>query len=494
MPSTLRSCPPHSSHPTSRTRLRALITPLGATLLLSACAPPLSHHPPVVDPADLRAFDASRDVPGATAAHLPAPWWQLYQDPVLNQLVHDALDSNRDLAVAAARVDRARAMDAEAEAPRSPSTQTQLSVDYGQHDGDQIVASARDDHSAATRVGWSPGFALSWEVDLWGRLRDQADAAHADAQARQAAADALRVSVAADTTAAYVQACALGARIDVATRTIALADRLAELTARQQALGLVSGLSTAQARAFAEDTRATLPPLQGARRAALYGLAVLLGRPPAKIPAQAEQCRKPPNLAQPIPLGDGAALLRRRPDLREAEQELVAAEARTGAAQVALYPSIVFGASAQWLSASGDPSSVGQRYAVAWGLGPSIQWQFPNMAAHRAQLGAAHADEVAAQATFDAKILRALQETEQALTRYGAAMREEAALRVAETEHARAYALAQDALHAGTADGLDVLDAERGLVTAEAALAQAHEQLGLDQVTVFKALGGGWQH
>ena len=295
----------------------------------------------------------------------------------------------------------------EAGAARLPDTTAGFGVDYGKHAPDQIVASAKGT-DARMRWGYSPSFALSWEVDLWGRVGHLVDAARADSEAVQAASDAMRVAVAAETTAAYAQACAYGERIDVAERSVAIAERLATLTARQRAHGLVSDLEVARSRAFADDTRAELPALAGARRAALYELAVLTGHAPGAIPDAAARCRATPALARPFPVGDGAALLRRRPDLRESERRLAASNARIGVATAELYPSIVLGGSVNWLSTTGDPSSLGDKYAIAWGVGPLITWRFPNLAASRAQLAQARADNTAARASFDAQVLRAL--------------------------------------------------------------------------------------
>ncbi|SAI33085.1 outer membrane multidrug efflux protein [Bordetella ansorpii] len=464
---------------------------LAAAAALGACTVTEPYVPPVADPVQTAPFDAAPQagvMSGAPVDH----WWRLYDDPVLDALIQEALAQNRDLAVAAARVQRVRAALAEADAAQLPATQAAAGVDYGKHGPDQTVAAARDER-AASRFGWSPGFAVSWEVDLWGRVRGLVDAAHADAQAQRAAADAMRVTVAAETARAYALACAFGQRVEVAQRSLGVAERIAALIARQQALGLVSALEQARAQAFADDTRAALPALEGERRAALYELATLTGHAPAQVPAAAKQCHVAPALAQPFPVGDGAALLRRRPDLREAERRLAAAHAREDVARASLYPAITFGGSVNALSTSGDPGSIGDRHAVAWGIGPLVSWDFPNLAASRARLGQARADADGARAAFDGQVLRALRETEQALVRYEAAWQGRDALRAARDAHARALSLAEREFRAGALDSLGVLDAERGLVAVEANLAESAQRVALDQVAVFKALGGGWQ-
>ncbi|MGS0895727.1 efflux transporter outer membrane subunit [Burkholderia stagnalis] len=478
--------------PAPRARRAARACALLASAALAACSVGEPYRPPEPDAARTAPFDAAAHAPVTAGGEAPDRWWRLYDDPVLDGLVRDALAQNRDLAVAAARVARARAVFDEAGAARLPETTAGFGVDYGKHAPDQIVAAAKDT-DARTRWGFAPSFAVSWEVDLWGRVRRLVDAARADADAVQAASDAMRVAVAAETTVAYAQVCAYGERIDVTGQSVAIADRLAALTDRQRAHGLVSDLEVSRARAFADDTRADLPTLEGARRAALYELAVLTGRAPGALPDAVARCRAAPVLARPFPVGDGAGLLRRRPDLRESERRLAAANARIGVATAELYPSISLGGSVNWLSTGGDPSTLGDKYAIAWGVGPLITWRFPNLAASRARLAEARADDVAARAQFDAQVLRALKETEQALASYGAAWRRRAALETARTEHARAYRLAELNYEAGALDFLGVLDAQRSLVAVDSALAESTQQVALDQVAVFKALGGGWQ-
>lgn len=437
-------------------------------------------------------MDFVPDAPVSSRNEPPALWWRLYQDPVLDGLVRDALAQNRDLAVAAAHVEHARAIVDRADAARLPVTNASVGAEYGKQYPDQIVAAARGD-DAPTRWGYAPSFALSWEIDLWGRVRHLVEAAHADAQAVQAASDAMRVVVAAETTQAYIQACSYNAQIATLGHSISIAERIAALTTRKHQLGEASALDTTRTLALADSIRARLPELQGKHQAALFELAALTGRTPGDIPEAATQCNAPPALAQPIPVGDGVALLRRRPDLREAERKLAAADAQVGVAVADLYPSITLGGSVNWLSTSGNPSSLGNRYAVTWGIGPLISWNFPNLAANRAHLAQAHADANAAEAAFEGLILQALKETEQALAIYNAAWQRRAGLEKTHQEYAHALQLAELSHKAGAADALDVLDAEQHLISVETDLAESTQQVALDQVAAFKALGGGWQ-
>jgi NodT family efflux transporter outer membrane factor (OMF) lipoprotein len=460
-------------------------------LLCAGCSVGPRYREPAVSDAAQAPFVSTSAAP-VSSGPAAVRWWSLYRDPTLDKLVEEALAQNKDLAVAAARLMRARAVLDEADAARLPDTQLELGGNYGKQQPDQIVAAAKGT-SAPTRWAYAPSFSVSWEVDLWGRVRHLTESARADAEAEQAAADALRVAVAAQTTHAYVNVCSYGDQLDVAQRSLSIAQRIVALTQKQRALGLVSELEVTRAQAFADDTRATLPALEGQRRAALYELAVLMGRTPGAFPAEVAQCKTTPALAAPFPVGDGAALLKRRPDLREAERRLAAAVARVGVATADLYPSVTLGGSVNLLSTTGSLSSLGDKYAAAWGVGPLITWRFPNLAVNRAQLLQAKADDAQALASFDQRVLTALKETEQALTVYGSEWERRRALQEARAQHARAFQLAELNYQAGALDFLDVLDAERSLAAVDATLAASTGQVAADQIAVFKALGGGWQ-
>jgi outer membrane protein TolC len=251
------------------------------------------------------------------------------------------------------------------------------------------------------------------------------------------------------------------------------------------------GTLTAVERADAQvaTLQAALPPLQARRQAAAYALAALLGRTPDQAPPEAMQCEQAPQLAQPIPLGDGAALLRRRPDVRRAERELAAATAGIGIATAMLYPDITLGAS---FGTNGMLADFGKSIAEQWFIGPTISWSIPGSGA-RARVEQAQAGTRAALAEFDRVVLDALRETQTLLNRYAEDLRLVAALREASE---RSNAAADDAHRmyvAGRAPYLSSLDAQRTRVSAETSLANAQAQVSQDQIQLFLALGGGWQ-
>lgn len=324
-----------------------------------------------------------------------------------------------------------------------------------------------------------------------GRIRRSIESAEASADAQLAAYDLARVTIVADLVSAYTDACAAGAQLEVAQRSLSLQQDSLALTRRGVRAGVFAPLDETRSAALEQQLAAALPPLEAARRVALYRLAVLTGHAPADYPADLAGCHTLPQLDRPIPAGDGAALIARRPDIRRAERQLEAATADVGVATAALYPEVSLGASlgttARAIGGLADPA------AYRFSLGPLISWSFPNRSVARTRIDQADATVRGALATFDGSVLNALRETESALTIYVRDLEENAYL-----EQARD--LSREAAHnlarlrsGGTASGLEELDVQRSLASAEAALIASQVQLAKDQVAIFLALGGGWE-
>jgi outer membrane protein TolC len=237
--------------------------------------------------------------------------------------------------------------------------------------------------------------------------------------------------------------------------------------------------------------QASIPTLEGERRATLFALTAVLGRTPADAPSDVEGCTVPPHLQARIPVGDGATLLKRRPDVRQAERRLAAATAEIGVTTADLYPSVrlvgLYGGAATQLS------DLTTNIGLTWGVGPSINWNFLNQAAARARVRQAKASQAAALAAFDGVVLTALKETEQALSRYGAALENRESLIDAQMQIHGSFEIARDGFRAGSLSNLDLLTTEQSLIALDAAVAAADAALVQDQIAVFKALGGGWR-
>lgn len=418
---------------------------------------------------------------------VPGRWWRLYNDPVLDGLVEKALAANTDLRVASANLERAQAAVRETEAQQQPSLGVNASPTFGHVSGIQELAPGID---PPNRWSYSAGASMSYQVDLFGQIRRAVEAAGADAQAAQAAYDATRVTVAAETARAYANLCSAGMQLASAEHSVKVQQESLDAVSQLQRAGRGTALDVTRARSQLEQLRAGLPPFQAQQRTALYRLAALTGQTPAEIPTALLQCAAAPQLSETIPVGDGAALLRRRPDIRQAERALAAATARIGVATADLYPKITLGLS----GASGGPAAMfGDRGTFSWSVGPLISWTLPNTGAVQARIAEAEANTKAAVARFDASVLNALRETESALVVYARQLDRQAALQAARDQAAQAASQARQLFQYGKTDYLTVLDAERTLASNESALAAGQAELSNDQIAVFLALGGGWE-
>ncbi len=417
---------------------------------------------------------------------LPPNWWRLYNDQALDKLVEKAFAANADLRVASANLARVRAVLDEVEDARTPKVGVGADVNYGR----PSAASLALPEPFPNLWFYDVGAKVSYQVDLFGKIARAIEAASADTQAAQAAYDLARVTVAADTARAYVAACSTGAQIRVAQQSVDLQQQFHQLTERRVQLGRGTALDISRARSQLEQLRAAIPPLQAQKRTALYRLAVLTGEVPNAIAEDVAQCEKAPQLDAPIPVGDGAALLRRRPDIRQAERALAGATARIGVATADLYPSVSLGAS---VGSTGLLDHFGAANAFRWGIGPLISWTLPATGSARARIVQAEAGSDAALARFDAIVLNALRETESALTAYARELDRNAALKAARDQSALASQQAHTLYRYGRTDFLTTLDTDRTLASAESALSASDAQLANDQVTVFLALGGGWE-
>lgn len=460
-------------------------TPFAAVsaLALAACSVGPDYHRPQTPAAAGGAFvttSAAID-PGAPVADR---WWQLYRDPVLDGLIADALAANTDIRVAVARLAKARASVREAGADRLPDATAGASATYGR-------ASAITRPPGAPAEGWlvDTGLDVSYEVDLFGRVNRNVEAARGDAAAAAADADAVRLAVVADITRAYADAAAAAERLEVATRIVQLLDQSLRLTRRRAEVGLTTGLDTARIEALRNQRQADVPAIAAERQAALFRLATLTGRTPAALPPIAAARGEALRLDRPIPVGDGAALLTRRPDVRAAERRLAAATARIGVATADLYPRITLGGSVG--STSTGLSNLFGAGPLNWLVGPLISWTV-NPARARARIAGAEADSQGALATFDGAVLTALEETETALSNYARAIERRAALAAARAQAAQAVRITRAQQREGQIDGLAALDAERTFADAEGALALADGQVARAQIDVFRALGGSW--
>lgn len=417
---------------------------------------------------------------------LPAHWWRLYDDPVLDQLIQKALAANTDLRVASANLARTRAVLDQTEEERKPEVSVSAAPGVGRSSG--VTAGSKT--ALPDRFNYDAGLHVSYQTDMFGKIARAVEAANADTQAAQAAVDLVRVTVAADTARAYADACAAVRQISVAQQSVELQQKFVALTDQRTHAGRGTAIDSARARSQLAQLQAALPPLQAQHRTAHYRLAALTGQTPAEMNMHLLQCQAAPRLTTQIPVGDGAALLRRRPDIRQAERNLAAATARIGVATADLYPNISIGAS---VGSTGLLDHFGAGNAFRWSLGPLISWTLPDTGAARSRIAQAEAGTDGALAKFDGTVLTALKEVESAMTVYARELDRNAALKTARDESALAADQSHRLYQYGRIDFLSVLDADRTLAATDAAWAASDATLAADQIALFLALGGGWE-
>ncbi len=462
---------------------------LAGALALAGCTVGPTYHAPM-PPAGAEAPWTSLR-PGAEAAEAAAPgdWWRLYDDPALDSYEREALAANQDIAIAEANLSASRALLEAARAGQYPSTTIASGAINGRDPTTDEILELTGRPPTSIWV-FDALIDSTYELDLFGRVRRSIEASHANTEAVAAARDDLKVTIAAETARAYAAVCAYGEEVGVARNNLDVVSREADITAARHAAGAGSEFEDVRAQTLVAQVRSAIPPLEGQRRAALLQLTALLGRTPAHAPIEAEACVTVPRLSAAIPVGDGAALLRRRPDLREAERRLAASTAQVGVATASLYPRISI--TGFYGGAGSELSALTAERGLIWGVGPTIQWDFPNQSVPRARIHEAKAAQRAALAAFDGAVLRALKETEQALTFYGSELQHHVDLLDAQAKARRTYDIAHGQFLAGEASQLDLLTSEQSVTAADAAVAGSDAALAQDQIAIFKALGGGW--
>jgi multidrug efflux system outer membrane protein len=450
------------------------LTPLAlaAIAALAGCAVGDDYTRPGLDlPGAYRGVDT----PGA-ASLAARQWRDVFTDPALRPLIDEALKSNLDLRLAEARVREAQSAVVIARSGMLPN----LSV------GLQTSPAARLPGETLTSSFLAAGF-LNWEIDLWGRIRRGTEAARADLAAREAALYGAQVSLVAQTAGQYFSLAALRETLDATERSAQLQRDSLRLMRRRNQAGIVSAAEVRQAEGQLAGTEALLPEVARQINATENALALLLARPPSSFPPTKAQLDLPPTL----PTGLPTDLLERRPDLRQAEQQLVAANARVGEAKALLLPSLsITGAFGRISAELGDLLSSSSAQVAS--LGPNVVQPLYAGGSLMANRDIALARLDAALVGYRAAALNALREVADAVETYRRAAEAAEKQQVRVTAQREALRLADKRFAAGVVSFLEVLDAQRQLLAAETDVVNARLAQQLAYVQLYRALGGGW--
>ena len=455
--------------------IRSLTLGVAAALLAGCVTVGPDYTAPQTAPAALQHAASA----GYVADHPVATWWGQFDDPVLDQLVRDSLLANPDVRIAISRVNEARAVFSERRLDLAPHVTAGVE---GTRTKQPVEGQGRVETDS-----YSAGFDAAWELDLFGRVRRNTEAAHADLQAQRNDLQAAQVSVAAEVARNYFELRGTQKRLEVARRILQTLGDTQRLTESRFDLGAGSQLEVQSSLARVRAVEADVPALEASEGQSRHRLAVLVGKRPGELDALLAP-REAPAFAKALPIGDTTELLRQRPDVRAAERRLAAATARVGVATADLFPRVSLRGFIGFLSGGwGNLVSGDNR---AWQVTPSISWAAFDMGSVRARLRAseAQADGVAAQ--YEKTVLGALEETENALLSY-AKQQAQLKFRLEQSVAARRAAeLAEVRYRAGSSDFLPLLDAQRTQLAADDALAQAEAGVNVGVVAIYKSLGG----
>ena len=410
-------------------------------------------------------------------------WWTVFNDPVLSQLVEQARTNNLDVKQAEARLRKARAQRNLAKAERLPTI-----------DANGSASRSRGSEKAGgggISTMYANGFDASWEADIFGAKRRAVESAQATLESSQEDLRDVMVSLFSEVALNYVEYRSYEARLEITETNLAAQTETYDITRWRQQANLVTQLDVDQARLSLEQTRAGLPALQTGRDQAEHQIATLLGLAPGSVKALLEGRRLTvPVAVSELAVGVPADVVRRRPDVRKTERELAAQTAEIGVAEAARYPDLTLSGSVGLEALkSGDLYTWGARTAsgalkAGWTLfdGGQIRQKIAvQTALQEEKLGA-----------YEASVLTALKEVENALTAYANEQNRRRALRDAVVAGQSAFGLARDKYASGLIDFQTVLSTQQSLLTVQDTLASSEAEVTSDLIRLYKALGGGW--
>ncbi len=418
--------------------------------------------------------------------HTLASWWTTLNDPGLSSLIERAVAGNLDLKKARARVCESRARRGIAKAGMFPTLDIAGS--------DTWSRSSEDTGTGKTNQLYKASFDSGWELDIFGGVRRSVEASEADLRATQEDLHDVLVSLLAEVALNYVEVRTFQSRLDKAEANLGAQNETYHLTLWREQAGLSDELAAQQARYNLENTRSQIPTLRMGLEEAMNRVAVLLGEQPGKVHGELEKREPIPVTPLKAAVGVPADLLRRRPDIRWAERELAAQTARIGVATADLYPRFALSGFIGMEAISLNNLLSNLSFTDSWTLsgGPRMSWSVFDAGAIRQNIEAQSALQEQALIQYEATILSALEDVENALVSYAEEQHRRGALNEATQAAQRAAELAQNNYQAGLADFSDVLDAQRSLLSFQDQLTQSNGTVTSNLIRLYKALGGGW--
>ena len=462
-------------------------------LLLTGCRIGPDYQPPNQKPAadwvEPARLESDRFAQGV---EVDPAWWTELGDPLLGEIIRTAIKENHDLQIARQRVQKARRLIGVAESGLLPhigvsasSTQIEFSENF------PVLESFFDRGQADPRQElFSAGFDAAWELDFFGGTRRRAEAAEARAEAAEEMRRGAVLTVVAEVAATYVDLQAARQQADIVLRQMELSDERIDLVRAGIASDVQSELDLTGALARRKALEARLPILRAAEAAAVYRMAVLTGREPSRMLDQLADTPPLPSLPDVVPVGLPGDMLRRRPDVAQAERALAAATAEIGAAAALLYPS--FSLTGMAGRQGGAFTDLYQSASGTWMIVPGIRWPLFQGGRIRAEVDAAEDAREAARLAYRRAILQAVSGVEAALSRYARAFESRERLQGVFVHQQRAVTLADDGVRAGVFSRLDLIAAREKLLQTDRKLIQSRAAVMRALIRLNKELGGGW--
>ena len=455
-----------------------------AILIVSGCMVGPNYHPPqpTVPP---EWIGVSKTTSGQLSIATVQPteltqWWRQFKDPTLTALVEEALNTNLDLQLAKARLRQARATRGVAIGGLWPAVSGSSSYQR------QHLAGVMPDSLAQNL--FQAGFDAVWELDVFGGLRRNVESASANVQVAIEGIRDVQVSLAAEVALNYIQLRGYQQEIVIAQNNLKAQQHTAEITHKRLNVGFASALDVANADANVATTESQIPVFETAAQQSIYALSVLLARPPADLLEKLSPTAKLPSVPAEVPVGLPSDMLRRRPDIREAEAQLHAATAQIGAAVADLFPKFSLTGSVNWQS--NLLRTWWTEASRSFGFGPSVNWQIFQGGAIVSNIRVQKALRDQAFITYQKTVLAAFQDVENALIAFAKEQQHRKALNDAAVANRKAVDLSLRLYTEGQIDFLNVLDAQRSLYASEDALVQSERSIATDLIALYKALGG----
>ena len=410
-------------------------------------------------------------------------WWQQFNDPTLTALVKEAVKTNLDLRIAEARLRQARATRGIAVGGLWPAVTASGSY--------QRLHTAGVMPDNQQRNLYQAGLDAVWELDLFGGLRRNVESANANIQAATENIRDVQVSLIAEVALNYIQLRGYQQEIVIAQNNLKAQQHTAEITHKRLNVGFASALDVANADSDVATTESQIPVFEIAAQQSIYALGVLLARSPADLLKQLSPTANLPSVPAQVPVGLPSDLLRRRPDIREAEAQLHAATAQIGVAVAELFPQFSLTGTVSW--SSNLLRTWWTEASRSFGVGPSVSWPIFQGGAIVSNVRVQDALRDQAFITYQKTVLAAFQDVENALIAFAKEQQHRKALNDAVVANRKAVDLSLQLYTEGQIDFLNVLTAQRSLYTSEDALVQSERNITTDLIALYKALGGGWE-